>query len=66
MRQPLGSQSRSVLFAHFDDTHRIVDGSWRFTSRRLTPHCSGPTDMSGDFLVTAEALKARGVEGVGV
>lgn len=58
--------SRSLLLAHFDDTYRIVDGSWRFTSRRLTAHYNGPTDMSGDFLVTAEALKARGVDGVGV
>lgn len=59
-------ESRSVLFGHFDDAYCIVDGSWKFARRKLEAHYNGPIDMSGDFLCTAEALKSRGVEGVGV
>ena len=39
-----------LLLAHYDDTYRIDDGGWRFTSRALTVHYAGPPDLSAPFL----------------
>ena len=53
-----------ILVAHYDDAYTRVDGRWKFARRFLQPHYQGPQDLSAPFQCTAEALRARGVEGV--
>ena len=43
---------------------KSLDGRWKFARRFLQPHYQGPQDLSAPFQCTAEALRARGVEGV--
>lgn len=38
-----------LLLGLYDDTYRVADGHWRFTSRALTVHYQGPPDLSGTF-----------------
>jgi hypothetical protein len=52
--------SNGILLAHYDDEYVREGGEWRFASRALVPHYSGPTDLSADFLNTREALEAAG------
>jgi hypothetical protein len=46
-----------ILLAHYDDTYVLVDGSWKFSSRRLFPMYQGAPDLSANFLnaVSAES-----------
>ena len=34
------------MLGHYDDTYSLVDGQWRFASRRLVMHYAGPPDLS--------------------
>jgi hypothetical protein len=38
-----------MLLAHYDDEYVVEGGSWRFASRTLVTHYSGPPDLSGTW-----------------
>jgi hypothetical protein len=39
-----------ILLAHYDDTYALIEGEWKFTSRRLYPMYQGAPDLSAPFL----------------
>jgi len=54
--------TRGILLAHYEDTYVRSDSeAWQFASRSLQPHYMGPPDLSGDFINTADGLRARGL-----